>query len=377
MIRDWFFGRTGIDWPRVLLATLGCVVLVAIVVASATSATAFGLYNPAWDGTSDLRGEVDDHPEIDSGVVTDTGRYESVSPETTIAFITAPDETYSTEDIERVRTFVDAGGTVVILEDVGMSGNRLLRDLGADARLDGRILRDEQNYFRGPTFPVATNVTDHTLTDGVDQLTLNYGTAVQPGDATVLIRTSEFAYLVNDSQEQLDDDNELGSYPVATVEESGNGEIVVVGDPSIAINSMFGEPDNAAFLAELYTQNDTERVLFDISHNEGLPPLITVLIAFRESAALQIVSGSVGILGFAFLSRRRVRPVLSHVADRSFLNQFRIGGRQETHLGPTMSDEQRATYLRQRHPDWDETRIQRVSTGLNRTDVKEEDTSNQ
>lgn len=57
-------------------------------------------------------------------------------------------------------------------------------------RIDGRLVRDEHRYYRGPALPVATNLSDAPLTSGVDAFTLNYGTTLRPGNATVLARTS-------------------------------------------------------------------------------------------------------------------------------------------------------------------------------------------
>jgi hypothetical protein len=369
---SWFTHRDGIDWPRVLLAALSCTVIVAVGVVGATSATAFGPYNPSWDGASDLREQVTTETAVEGEFVSETSRYQEVDPEGTVAFVIAPDNTYDPTESEHVRQFVENGGMLVVLENFGDSGNALLGDIGADARVDGDLLRDERNNFQAPTMPIATGVENHTLTSGVDQLTLNYATAVQPGNATVLVRTSEFAYLVENEDEELDDDDELAAYPVATVEDLGSGTVVVVGDPSITINAMLDQPDNTAFLRGLYTRGD--RALFDISHNEGLPPLTTAVLTVRESALLQIVLGGLGIVGLALLSGRPVRHRIRQLfARHSVLRRFHVGLTDHREQPPIMSDDDRATYLRQQYPDWDEQRINRVIAALNRTDSKGRD----
>jgi len=164
--------------------------------------------------------------------------------------------------------FVAEGGTLVVLENFGTDGNALLSDVGAEARANGQLLRDERHHFRGPTMPVATGVENHTLTAGVTQLTLNYGTAIEPGNATVLVATSDFAYL-GPEEDELDNQDELRSYPVATVENVSEGQVVVVGDPSITINAMYDEPDNAPFVRGLYA--DADHVVFDRSHGADVP----------------------------------------------------------------------------------------------------------
>jgi hypothetical protein len=367
----WFRDGNGLNWPRVLLVALACTLAVSLGVVSATSTTAFGPYNPAWDGASDLREQVDGDAGIGSEFVTDTDRYLSVDPEQTIAFVIAPDDTYGSAESAQVRQFVANGGTLVVLENFGTSGEALLADIGAEARLDGDLLRDERNNFEAPLLPIATGVTNHTLTEGVDQVTLNYATAVQPGNATVLVRTSDFAYLVEDEEEELDDDDELGAYPVATVEAVGEGRVVTVGDPSITINAMLDQPDNAAFLRGLYERS--ELVLFDISNTEGLPPLTDALLTLRSSSLLQAGLGLAGIAGFALLSGFRLWPRIRRSLSGMRSGRLSLWTGPRADLAPPMSDEQRAAYLRRQHPDWDEDRIERVITALNRPELKGDD----
>lgn len=373
-LTGWFWEGSGINWPRVLLVALGCAVLVGLGIVGSTSAVSFGPYNPAWDGASDLREQIDADPNVSHELISETRPYEEVDPETTVAFVVAPDEPYEGEDLDRVNEFVQGGGTLVYLDNFGANRNELLAALGTEARLDGDIIRDEQHYYRGPLMPIATGIENHTLTDGVDQLTLNYATAVQPGNATVLVRTSEFAYLVEDSDEEIGDDDELTSYPVATVEASGNGNVIVVGDPSITINAMRTQPDNEAFLTRLYSQEGTERALVDISHTSGLPPLTSAVLTLRGSPPLQMLLGGVGIIGFSLLSGRRLRPVLRRVSGRlGRWTRSDAGGISERGVTPKMSDADRARYLRQRYPDWDEKRVARVIKALNSPDSKEGD----
>lgn len=367
----WLRDGNGLNWPRVLLVALACTLAVSLGVVSATSTTTFGPYNPSWDGASELRGQVDGDSGIDGEFVTDTDRYLSVDPEQTVAFVIAPDDTYGSAESEQVRQFVADGGTLVVLENFGASGEALLADIGAEARLDGDLLRDERNNFEAPLLPIATGVTNHSLTEGVGQVTLNYATAVQPGNATVLVRTSEFAYLVESEDEELDDDDELEAYPVATVEAAGDGRVVVVGDPSISINAMLDQPDNAAFLRGLYERS--ELALFDISNTEGLPPLTDALITLRGSPLLQAVLGLVGVSGFAFLSGFRLWPRLRASLSRRRSGRLSLWTGPHADLAPPMSDEQRAAYLRRQHPDWDEDRIERVITALNRPELKGDD----
>lgn len=281
-------GGYEISVPRAVVVAFGVVVVGALVYGGATSVTAFGAFNPSWEGTSDLRGQADE-AGAETAIATNTTTYEAYGNDT-VAVVLAPSESYNETEISRIQAFLDRGGTLLVADRDG-TANELLAALGAEARVDGALLRDERNYYRDPALPVANNVSNHTLTDGVDALTLNYGTAVEPGESTVLVSSSEFGYLDRDRNDQLDDDETLGSYPVATTEPAGEGRVVVVGDASAFINAMAERDGNRAFATNLF--EDAGTVLIDTTHSGDVPPLIAGLLAVRGSPALQ--GGLVGV----------------------------------------------------------------------------------
>lgn len=366
--REWLRDGDGIDWPAVLLLALAVVVVGAILIAASTSTAAFGPYNPSWDGTDDFREVIETDDGVEGELVRETDRYEEVPANGTTSIVIAPEEPYDPEEAARVQRFVEDGGTLIVLENFGPDADALLADVGADARTDGRLILDERHYDRGPAMPVATGVQNHSRTAGVDQLTLNHATAVEPNGATVLVETSDYAYLGDSADAELDDEAELDSYPVATAEDVGDGEVVVVGDPSIAINAMYDEPDNAAFLQRQYA--DEERVLFDVTHTGEVPPLAGAVLTVRDLPALQALLGLLAVAAVAGGVRRPLGPTLEAVRTRVSRSR---DATMPTAEQAGLSDDERAAYLRERHPDWDEEQIQRMITALNRSQQKRDD----
>lgn len=373
---SWHAGLLGdgdVDWPRVLLLALAATVVLTVGAVAATSSASFGPYNPTWDGSSEFREDVQAAPGVEHHLIRDAAEYEELPANDTVAFVVAPDEPYEDEDAARVREFVAEGGTLVVLENRDGASNELLADVGAEARADGRLLRDEQHHFRGPTMPVAADVGNHTLATGIEQLTLNYATAVDPGNATVLVATSEFAYLGSED-DGLDEGDELRSYPVATAENVSNGQVVVVGDPSVTINAMYDEPDNAAFVRGLY--DDADHVVVDRSHGDDVPPLTAAVLTVRDSPWLQLLVGTAGIGLVAVLSRVRVRSVLETVRAvlparfRSVEGRSGGGGSESSRLG--LSEHDRVEYLRRRHPEWDDDQVKRMATAFNNHRMEED-----
>ena len=339
------------SYPELVFGAFTIVVIVALIVAASTSGAAFGAFTFSWEGTSDLRDEAESS-DAELIIATDTERYEEVDPDGTVAFVLAPDERYDGEDRERLREFVEDGGTLVVADAFGPHGNPLLEDMGASARLNGDPLRDERNYYRSPALPVATNIGEHPYVARSEGITLNHGTIVEPGESTVIARSSEYGYLDHNRNRELDDEETLASYPVITTEEVGNGEVVVVSDPSVFINVMLDRPGNRAFANGLFALHD--RILFDTSHSADVPPAAAAMLSLRESAALQALLGGGIVLSIAATHRRSALTPLWARIQRRTGSAGRAG----------LSEAEMRRRLTERHPDWDESRRDRVITTI-------------
>ena len=373
--------QTDLDWhpfgwstPRLLLIGLILALSIALLVFASTSTAGFSPYNANWDGTGEFRELADSHSE--SVVAPDIDQYDTIEPNTTTAFVFAPERAYNTTAIAKVREFVEAGGTLVVAGNYGPHGNNLLLEVGATAQFEGRVLRDERHNFRSPAMPIANNISRHQLLTGVDALTLNYGTAIEPGGSTAIANTSEFAYLDQNGSTTLGEDAELQQYPVVTTESVGEGTVVVVGDPSLFINSMLGESDNRKFATTLIEHRPA--TLLDQSHTSSPPPLVTTLLLVRSSpvVAAGILSLLLGLI--AAMSNRygqhgtpRWKQWIAKI--QSALIPPVSQSHSATTQSPRADKEALIAQLRERHPDWDDDRIDRVITGVLLKHTNEQD----
>jgi hypothetical protein len=337
------------SYPRALLIGLTLATLAAVLVAGSTSSAAFGAYNPDWQGTSEFRA-LADGASGGVAVARSPERFGRADPNATVGVVVAP-PSYTDAERAQFRRFVRGGGTLVVAADFGSGADPLLRAVGASARVDGRLVRDERYYYRGPALPVAPNVTEHSLTDGVDALTLNYGTALRPGESTVLVRTSPYAYLDDDRSGALDAGESLGRRPVATVERVGDGRVVVVGDPSLFINAMLERPGNRRFARALVADADT--VL--LAYGDPLPPLVATLVLFRRTPLLQ---GAIGLAALAAVALWTARPT-------RFARLRGRGDATGAATGPRLSESEIADVIQRRHPEWDAGRVERVAETIN------------
>lgn len=347
---DW----DALGYPHYLLFGLMATLVLGGVVAGTTSGTAFGGYNPSWDGTATLR-DTASATASETVIATDTNQYGDVTPDETIAVILSPDAPYTVAETETVREFLENGGTVVVADDIGSQSNDLLANLNSSVRINGTLLRDEQNFYRSPALPEATNVSDHRYTEGVETVTLNYPSYLTTRDTAsetsnrsqTIVNSSGVAYADRNGDQQLNDDEELRQWPIVAVESVGDGTLIVASDPSIFINSMLERDGNAQFTENLFAEQAT--VLLDYSHQSATPPLITVVLALQRTPAL---ASLVGFLMAVMIGLVSGRPrAVSQIRRR-------IGSQSDD--PPAPDQERLLTYLRQQHPDWDEERLRRV-----------------
>jgi hypothetical protein len=372
------FDITDIDYPRAILLLLLVVSNITIISAVGTSEVAYGPYNSNWGGTTELRTIADEQSEVT--VAHETSVYETASADT-VALVIAPQEAYGPTDLAQLRQFVQRGGTLVVVSGDNRT-NTLLAALEIDARIDGGLLRDEQENYRNASLPVATNVVDHRYTEGVSGLTLNYGSAINVSDAdanaglvsqsegawqgTYLVNSSRFAYIDRNRNEALDTDEEMAERPVAVAESVGSGTVVVVSDASVITNAMVERDGNRQFIENLLASHG--RVLLDHSHSYPLPPLMYVLLAIRSAPILQFIIG----LGTVTLVALWARGWMSRLKWRRWVPiETRPHGPSDA-VG-RLSSEELTAFLSAEHPDWESDRVERVTEAIIRRRGKSED----
>ncbi len=294
---DRFLGR--VEWPRLLLVGLLVVVVSALGIGGAITMAVFHPFNPTWEGTSEWRVGIEDDPQHEVTFLQSEDDYERLTANDTV-YVFSPEERYDEEAVQAIDDFVAAGGTLVVLENFGENGNQLLADLGVEMRFDGLVLQDEQHYDRDPKMLIANQPEEHPLTVEVAAITLNHGTAVSAPEASVLLSTSNVTYLGEEDAEIGDDD--LATYPVVAVEEIGAGQVIAVGDPSIAINEMVHLSDNWPLLHNFARGSD--RIAIDLSHTAPIPPIRLGLLMIRANAWLGSMLGILAIVSVAAIQAR-------------------------------------------------------------------------
>ncbi len=184
-------------------------------------------------------------------------------------FVSIPYRPYKEDELERVKRFVQEGGRLLLMDDFG-EGNQVLEHFGIGARFSGDMLLDPLFCYKNPKLPKITDFASGVEQSGVQAIALNHATALtKTSSAQILARSSDKSFLDIDRDGQESNADPKGPFPVAARFEMGKGEVILLSDPSILINSMISKDDNRLFLQHLIGYNTGEGIiLVDRAHLE-------------------------------------------------------------------------------------------------------------
>ncbi len=243
-----------------VILTIALVIILAIVVWFFPSNEDFRADNPFWNGTKDISSLIPASP-LES--LSDL----PISPEGS-TLILIPYLDFTPAELEGLNSFVTKGGTLVLADDYGY-GNQVLEYLGLKARFSGQTLLDPLFSYKNKWFPRISHTISSPVTSNTESLILNHATClidVETDD--VLALSSSFSFLDLNGNRGWDEDEPTGPLPVISHHNLGSGQIILVSDPSIFINSMETIESNSDFVQNLAAIT-TSRLIIDQSH---LPP---------------------------------------------------------------------------------------------------------
>jgi hypothetical protein len=243
-----------------VILTVAVVIILAMVAWFFPSNEDFRIENPFWNGARDISSIVPASPLLSLSDLP------TPFPGTTLILIPYLD--FAPAELGKLNSFVTGGGTLILADDYGY-GNRILEYLGLEARFSGQVLLDPLFNYRNKWLPRISHLRASSVTNNTESLVLNHATAlidVKAGD--VLALSSSFSFLDLNGNQEWDQDEPTGPLPVISKHNLGNGQIILVSDPSLFINSMTGIEDNT-FIIQNIAAITTARLLIDQSH---LPP---------------------------------------------------------------------------------------------------------
>lgn len=247
--------------PRFLLIlTAALIALMLLLVWFVPPDDDFRTGNPSWNGSQHICAH-------SKAIPVDSLANLPGSPQRS-TLILIPYLDFTPAELDTVYHFVTHGGRLILADDYGY-GNRILEHLGLAARFSGQSLLDPILHYKNKWLPRITRFYPGTVTSGIDSIVLNHATTIdhiETGAAIAL--SSSFSFLDRNGNSIREDDEPTGPLPVISRHYLGSGQIFLIADPSIFINSMEAVADNNIFLQTI-TGTTVSGLYIDQSH---LPP---------------------------------------------------------------------------------------------------------
>ena len=262
-------------WAVLLLLLLAGAVVFAH---TTTTAEEYSRYNVGWNGTSNLAAE-------------EVRDLRGLDPASTL-LVLAPDRPFTAEEAGYLRAFLDSGGRVLIADEEG-NANPLLADLGSTMRVRPGNLSSLDRGHTDPGLFIGYVVGNTTLFAGVETVLANRPAAVEGGEP--LIETSILTW------DDTDGDGRISGSEIfaKTVICAHEGNLTVLGDPSLFINAMLAE--NPTLIERI------RPVLIDAAHSRigTTNPIINTRTWIQETPAAIAVIAALAVLPVAYRFGRK------------------------------------------------------------------------
>ncbi len=349
-----------ISFYIVLISVSLLILLMSMATPILTTSADFSVYNPGWNGCSDLAvrsyesGTFTPNLRLDDGQSIDVEQKEITSydiPPRRSAFIfLGPDKEFSGSDADHLHTFMQEGGTVLLADDFGTGGS-LLNKFNTTSRFLGKPILD-LSFEKKPQFGVAYEINDHQMTKNVSFVLTNKPTGISPGrNATVLMKTSSASWMDSNENEVHDEGEVQKEFPLLTIEDYGAGQLILLSDPSIMINSMRERLDNDILVGNMmdFVTEGRDNVVFDESHRD-MNIIFDLVYSFTypsRGLSFLILILSVGVTAMIFVPSLK-KGLFSGV--KFLLYMFRKDEDEGDIVEKVLSN----------HPDWDEHRLKTI-----------------
>ena len=240
-----------------ILGMVAGVVAVVLLIRFFPSNEDFNLDNPFWNGLKSFREETG---AFSLGQISDLSLMPSSSG--TVLFIIGSSGAYNSQEISVISSYLKGAGTVILADDFG-SGNSILKGLGVESRFSDHLVVDP--LFRGKSSLLAKTVDTVGPLADIESLMFNYPTSLQVNDfaGEIVASSSSFSFFDDNLNGKREESEDEGPFPMIVRIPYGKGEIYLISDSSLFINSMLDEAENGEFLQTII---QGKRLFVDTSH---------------------------------------------------------------------------------------------------------------
>jgi hypothetical protein len=186
--------------------------------------------------------------------------------------ITIPYLNYTPIELSQMKTFVNNGGTLILLDDFGF-GNVFLEYIESDIRFDKGTLEDPLFNYKNKYLPKITDFSLSLQNAGIKVLGFNHASALlNVKYEQTLAWSSKMSFIDSNNDGKMNNNEQNGPLAVAAEFRYGMGRIELVSDPSLLINTMVSQNDNKMLVRYLIHEAEpVNNIYYDQSHQTKSP----------------------------------------------------------------------------------------------------------
>lgn len=195
--------------------------------------------------------------------------------------IVGPDTPYTAAESQRILSFLDSGGTVLLADDFG-SGNSLLQNLNVSARFAEKPISDLYFYSRQPIYPVISTFVPSPITHNLTAILMDHPSfieALNNRTVTALAFSSPFSFVDTFGNGTLSANEVTQPYVVVATTNVGKGQLVLISNAGVFTNGSIGLFNNTLLFKNLLSLGGG-RLMLDITHISRAP-LSDMRVAFK------------------------------------------------------------------------------------------------
>ncbi len=276
--------------PLALLFAVIIAVFVLVTIIYVPTSTSYSIYNNGWNGLSRII-EKRGIPLQDYSVLK-----ENPSNKTLLMVL---QKNLTRDDGEELLDFVKNGGRLIIM----VEDDDFLSGFLENIRIVNTSVLDPLLYYKSPLLPVAFTVIDgYNLT-----IVLNVPVYIEySSDLSAFLNTSQYSFADVNGNSTFDSFEKRGPFAVGVYKSVGLGEIFVVADNDVFINSMLDLYNNSVLLDTLCGNRS---LYVDLRHLE-LSPIDNLknaiyLMEARLPSVVEVALVFLIALGYYFLVDKR------------------------------------------------------------------------
>ena len=197
----------------------------------------FSRSNTGWNGTSLFFSDLDRH------MCTDISDPEKLTgyPANTTLLIIAPQRHPTAQELTAYSAFLSKGNTIFLADDFG-TGNEILAGIGSRISILPGNLSSLDRRYSDPYSVIAYRTALDSPLMLPEDIALNRPAPLKGGSPLML--TSVMSWTDANGDRRLNQEEEMGTIPVMATDSLGPGQLIVLSDPSIFINSMYSLEEN-------------------------------------------------------------------------------------------------------------------------------------